>query len=156
VERFTFSRLFFLYDEGNGNVRKERYEPPSPEAIERARRERRGKELMSAFEKYLVDTDLTPEQLMQRFMQGPTLEHDYATAEEVAAAHAGLGADDLGAAPAEADDDDPFVARGPVPDTVVTQDEAAEVPVGAYADFAEDENGQEIVDEGEGTPEQEP
>lgn len=146
VKRFTFERLFFLFDEGNGNVHKEPYRPPTPEEIEAARRAKRGRELMGAFEKYLGESDMTVDELMARLTRGPTQELEYATPEEVAEAEA-----------ARAVEEDPFVDRPPVPDTVAAPAETEEsaepelgepAPVGGvFTEFDEEEEQAEEPEE---------
>ncbi|MGE0451079.1 MAG: hypothetical protein AB7Q29_16015 [Vicinamibacterales bacterium] len=125
LERFTFERMFFLFDEGNGNVHKEPYKPPTPEELKAAKESARGEALMEQFKRFLGKSEMSLEQLMSAFMRGPTLEHQYATPEEVAAAAA---AGEL------EEEEDVGVDRPPLPDTVQTFENEA-----IHRDFDEDE-----------------
>lgn len=131
LKRFTFERMFFLFDEGNGNVHKEPYKPPTPEEIRAAQESARGEALMEQFKRFLGKSEMSIEQLMAAFLRGPTLEHEYATPAEVAQARAA----------GEIDEDEVGVSRPELPDTVPTFE-----PEGAVH--------REFDDDGEETEEQ--
>lgn len=69
-KRVRKERLFTLVSEGNGNVRREEYIPPTPEEIERRRQQKATEELLPNLAKILADRGLTPEQLADR-LAGP-------------------------------------------------------------------------------------
>lgn len=75
---FTIERLFYAFDEGNGNVRMEPYRPPTPEEIEAAKRAKKIEAMQAAWAEKLADSDMSLDELFEAFMRGPTQELEYA------------------------------------------------------------------------------
>lgn len=70
-EIYNHERLYYLESEGNGNLRKVDYAPPTPEQLAEQARQRRidemgGGQLGAA----LVDAGITPEEAVQRILSG--------------------------------------------------------------------------------------
>lgn len=85
-------RLFFAESQGNYNVEKHFYKPPTAEEIARAEREGKVTEMYRTFAEALVDTGLTPDEVVRRLTQyGPVM-----TTEQLAEAerHAAIGLDE--------------------------------------------------------------
>lgn len=81
-------RMFFFESQGNFNVEKHWYAPPTQAELDAAVREKRMAEVMEKFASTLVDSGKSPDELMRRlFEYGPVLtEQEFAEAETGVAA----------------------------------------------------------------------
>lgn len=109
----TVERMFWLESEGNNNVHKHFYTPPTPEEIAAAEREQKIGEVQRAFAESLVDAGWTADEVLKRLTTyGPVLtpeEHEESERERLKAAHdAALVDEDAGP---------PVTYPDPVPDT---------------------------------------
>jgi hypothetical protein len=64
--RVRNTRLFYLHSEGNGNVRKVTYTPPSEEDLKKAERRQRVQEMQEALAEGLVDAGMSPQDAIAR------------------------------------------------------------------------------------------
>lgn len=65
-ELYTLERTFYLESDGQGNIYKVDYTPPTPEQIEAERRKQAAKEMVPALAEALVAEGLTPADLIAR------------------------------------------------------------------------------------------
>lgn len=63
-------KLFYLESEGNGNIRKVPYEPPSEEEMQEAERRQQIESMQEGLAAALVDAGLTPEEAIRRLRGG--------------------------------------------------------------------------------------
>lgn len=69
-ELYTLERTFYLESDGQGNIYKVDYIPPTPEQIEAERRKQAAKDMMPALAEALVAEGLTAEEIVAR-LRGP-------------------------------------------------------------------------------------
>lgn len=70
-EIFDLERVFTLESEGNGNVRKVPYRPPTPEEIKAAEREGKVEAMKDRLAEVFVDADIEPEDLLAFLRERP-------------------------------------------------------------------------------------
>lgn len=70
-ELFTLERVFYLESEGNGNVRKVPYTPPTPEEIAAAERKGKIESMKERVAEVFVDADISPEDLLEFLRSRP-------------------------------------------------------------------------------------
>lgn len=66
------TETFHLVDEGNGNVRMQKYEPPTAEQLAKRQRREQAQDLMPALADELIAQGLTVEEIVARLKSGPT------------------------------------------------------------------------------------
>jgi hypothetical protein len=70
-EFFEYERLFYLVSEGNGNVRRQLYSPPTAEEIAEAERTGKIAEMKDSLAAAFVDAGMTPEKMIEAFLRRP-------------------------------------------------------------------------------------
>ena len=68
-ELYDLDELFFLVSEGNGNIRKQSYYPPTAEELAETRRTEKIKEWADKLAARMVDADVSPDQLVQALFE---------------------------------------------------------------------------------------
>jgi hypothetical protein len=68
---YDYERTFYLQSEGNGNVSRQPYRPPTPEEIAQAEREGKIEQMQRQLAESFVDADISPEALIQALKERP-------------------------------------------------------------------------------------
>ncbi len=73
LELYTLTRTFFLESQGNGNVQKTYWTPPTPEELAALKRDDKILEMGRAMATALVDSDITPAEMVEMIRSGKAI-----------------------------------------------------------------------------------